>query len=61
MKGYRREKNSQAILATNLEALEQHRRNLREKKEKKTKINTLESEVQDLKNIVNHLLKERSA
>ena len=61
MKGYRREKNSQAILATNLEALEQHRRNLREKKEMKTKINTLESEVQDLKNIVNRLLKERSA
>ena len=33
MEGYRREKSSQAILATNLEALQQHRRNLQEKKE----------------------------
>ena len=56
MEGYRREKSSQAILATNLEALQQHRRNLQEKKEMKHKINNLESEVQELKRIVNTLL-----
>ena len=61
MEGYQRERNSQAILATDLKALQSHRRNLKEKKEMKTKIDHLENEIQDLKNIVNQLLKERSA
>ena len=42
MEGYQREKNSQAILATNLTALHRHRNSLKEKKQMKNKINTLE-------------------
>jgi len=61
MEGYQREKNSQAILATNLTALHRHRNSLKEKKQMKNKINTLEKEVEELKIIVNSLLKERSA
>ena len=61
MKGYRREKTSQAVLATDLTALQRHRQNLEERKKMKNKVNTLETEVQELKNIVNLLLKERSA
>ena len=61
MKGYRREKNTQAILATDYSALMLHRKGLEEKNQLKNKVNTLENEVQDLKNIVNRLLKERSA
>lgn len=61
MKGYQREKNSQAVLATDLNALQQHRKSVEEKKQMKNKIDRLENEVQDLKNIVNQLLKERSA
>ena len=36
MEGYQREKNSQAILATNLTALHRHRNSLKEKKQMKT-------------------------
>ena len=61
MKGYRREKTSQAVLATDLFALQQHRRNIEEKRQMRNKVNTLETEIQELKNIVNRLLKERSA
>lgn len=61
MKGYRREKNTQAILATDYSALMLHRKGLEEKNQLKNKVNTLENEIQDLKNIVNRLLKERSA
>ena len=61
MKGYSREKNSQAILATDFTALQQHRRSIEEKNQMKNKVNTLETEIQELKNIVNLLLKERSA
>ena len=61
MKGYRREKTSQAVLATDLLALQQHRRNIEEKKQMRNKIDHLENEIQDLKDIVNQLLKERSA
>lgn len=61
MKGYRREKNTQAILATDYSALMLHRKGLEEKNQLKNKVNTLENEIQDLKNIVNQLLKERSA
>ena len=61
MKGYQREKNSQAVLATDLNALQQHRKSVEEKKQMKNKIDRLENEVKDLKNIVNQLLKERSA
>ena len=61
MKGYRREKNTQAILATDRSALMLHRKGLEEKNQMKTKIDHLENEIQDLKNIVNQLLKERSA
>ena len=61
MKGYRREKNTQAILATDYSALMLHRKGLEEKNQLKNKVSTLENEIQDLKNIVNQLLKERSA
>ena len=61
MKGYRREKNTQAVLATDFTALQQHRKSIEEKNQMKNKVNTLEAEVQELKNIVNLLLKERSA
>ena len=61
MKGYRREKNTQAVLATDFTALQQHRRSIEEKNQMKNKVNTLETEIQELKNIVNLLLKERSA
>ena len=61
MKGYRREKNTQAILATDHSALILHRKGLEEKNQMKNKVNTLETEIQELKNIVNLLLKERSA
>ena len=37
MEGYQREKNSQAILATNLTALHRHRNSLKEKKQMKNK------------------------
>ena len=61
MKGYRREKNTQAVLATDFTALQQHRRSIEEKNQMKNKVNALETEIQELKNIVNRLLKERSA
>ena len=61
MKGYRREKTSQAVLATDLFALQQHRRSIEERKQMRNKIDHLENEIQDLKDIVNQLLKERSA
>ena len=61
MKGYRREKNTQAILATDYSALMLHRKGLEEKNRMKTQIDHLENEIQDLKTIVNRLLKERSA
>lgn len=61
MKGYRREKNTQAVLATDFTALQQHRKSIEEKNQMKNKVNTLEIEIQELKNIVNLLLKERSA
>ena len=61
MKGYRREKNTQAVLATDFTALQQHRKSIEEKNEMKNKVNTLETQIQELKNIVNLLLKERSA
>ena len=49
MKGYRREKNTQAVLATDFTALQQHRKSVEEKKQMKNKINTLEKEVEELK------------
>ena len=61
MEGYSREKNSQAILATNLTALHRHRNGLKEKKQMKNKINTLEKEVEELKTIVNLLLKDKQS
>ena len=61
MKGYRREKNTQAVLATDFTALQQHRKSIEEKNQMKNKVNTLETQIQELKNIVNLLLKERSA
>ena len=44
MKGYRREKNTQAILATDYSALMLHRKGLEEKNQLKNKVNTLENE-----------------
>jgi len=61
MQGYCREKNSQAILATDLTALQKHRNLVKERSEMKNKVNSLEVQVQELRNIVNILLKERSA
>ena len=61
MKGYQREKNTQAILATDYSALMLHRKGLEEKNKMKNKIEHLEDEIQELKTIVNFLLKERSA
>ena len=61
MEGYQREKNSQAILATNLTALHRHRNSLKEKKQMKNKINSLEKEVEELKTIVNLLLKDKQS
>ena len=61
MEGYQREKNSQAILATNLTALHRQRNSLKEKKQMKNKINTLEKEVEELKTIVNLLLKDKQS
>ena len=61
MKGYRREKISQAVLATDLTALQRHRQNLEERKRMKNKVDILEAEVQELKTIVNLLLEKRSA
>ncbi len=61
MKGYRREKKTQAVLATDFTALQQHRKSIEETNQMKNKVNSLEIEIQELKNIVNLLLKERSA
>jgi hypothetical protein len=61
MKGYQREKNTQAILATDYSALMLHRKGLEEKNKMKGRVDTLESEIKELKKLVNVLLKERSA
>jgi hypothetical protein len=61
MEGYRREKNTQAILATDHSALMLHRKGLEEKVKMKNKVNSLESEIKELRELVNVLLKERSA
>lgn len=61
MKGYRREKNTQAVLATDFTALQQHRKSIEEKNQMKNKVNTLETEIQELKNIVNLLLKDKQS